>query len=282
MRAVNAVEGRAVVAIRNESDIDEQLGEVLHELGRRAKGIQGSVVVDANGLAIASNVPRKLDLSVVAAVSTLITQSAADAFENLATVGPEVIIMEGAEVILAVMPLGQGNASLLALVDKTANLGLVRIEMKRAALRGELILGIRGGGKDFTIRELFVIYQNGILIRHYSDSLRTDIDRDVLSGMLTAVQQFVRETLSSKAGKLDELRYGNYTIHFIRGQYCVAAAVVDGPNVEAARYPVSDALQDFEDKYVAVLEKWDGDNHGFKDIDECFLKVLGSSAKVGG
>lgn len=263
------VEGAASV----EADLVGQLEQVLRALSRKAKGIKGLVVVDANGLPIASDLNAKVDLGVIAAMSALITESATSVFENLGMAGPEIIMMEGRQSNIAATSLGQGNASLLAFLDKGANLGLMKIEMRRAALQIVEVLGIGSTGGS-TIAELFVMYANGLLIRHYSDSLRTDIDRDVLSGMLVAVQQFVKETLASKGGNLDEMHYGNHTIVFVRGNHTIAAVVVNGRDVEAVRYRVFDALEEFEDTFSQQLKAWDGDVQSFPGIDDLFHKVF--------
>ncbi|HEX9567169.1 MAG TPA: hypothetical protein VGA48_06180, partial [Thermoplasmata archaeon] len=194
-------------------------------------------------------------------------------FENIQMTGPSFIIMDGDQANVAVVQFAAGDVSLLTLVDRSANLGVLKIEMKRTAARIAEALGIAFGTAS-GISELFIITKAGILIRHYSDTLRTDLDRDILSGMLVAVQEFVKQTLSSKAGNLDELRYGTYTVHFVRGLHTIAAAVAKDLDAEHVKYAVSDALQDFEDRYAGILPTWNGDVSEFAGIDECFEKVL--------
>jgi len=116
--------------------------------------------------------------------------------------------------------------------------------------------------------------KGGLLIRHYSDSLRTDLDRDALSGMLVAVQQFVQQTLASKSGALNQLKYGAHSIFFFRGIHTVAAAVAEEGDVETLQYHVLDALQDFEDRYASTLESWNGDVAAFPGLDDIFEKVI--------
>jgi len=128
--------------------------------------------------------------------------------------------------------------------------------------------------KQSRISELFVMTKGGLLIRHYSDTLRTDVDRDILSGMLVAVQQFVQQTLVSKSGSLNELRFGDHRVCFFRSEHTIAAAVARGEDPEALRYQVMDALEDFEDRYAGVLGNWSGDMAAFPGMDDCFEKVL--------
>jgi len=211
-------ESRRKAALSNFSDegIEGQLGKILSEFRRKTNGIRGSVIADANGLTVASDIQSGVSPAVLSAMSTLIAQSGARVFENIQMSGPSFLIMDGDQANVAVVQFAAGDVSLLTLVDRAANLGVLKLEMKRTAARIAEALGLAFGTAS-GISELFIITKAGILIRHYSDSLRTDVDRDILSGMLVAVQEFVKQTLSSKAGNLDELRYGTYTVHFVRG-----------------------------------------------------------------
>lgn len=263
-----------IVRSRGLEGIEAQLDEVLQGLRQRIRGFQGSVVADSNGLTVASDIHGKLSPSVLAAMSTLIAQSAGSVFENIDMKGPDSILMEGPESNVVVMHIPDADVTLLALVEKTTNLGVLKIEMRRASqgIAGALgfsIKPVRSG-----ISELFIMTKGGLLLRHYSDTLRTDLDRDALSGMLVAVQQFVQVTLATKSGALNQLRYGEQSIFFLRGQHTVAAAVAKEENAEAVQYQVLDALQDFEDRYAATLESWNGDVNAFPGIDDCFDKIL--------
>ena len=268
-------ESRRKAALSNFSDegIEGQLGKILGEFRRKTTGIRGSVIADGNGLTVASDIQGAVSPAVLSAMSTLIAQSGARVFENIQMTGPSFIIMDGDQANVAVVQFAAGDVSLLTLVDRSANLGVLKIEMKRTAAKIAEALGIAFGTSS-GISELFIITKSGILIRHYSDTLRTDLDRDILSGMLVAVQDFVKKTLSSKAGNLDELRYGTYTVHFVRGLHTIAAAVAKDLDAEHVKYAVSDALQDFEDRYAGILPTWNGDVSEFAGIDECFEKVL--------
>ncbi len=269
----DAQEGSEIDAIPAEVGLEGQLEQILLALRRRAKGVRGSVIADANGLAVAGDIRTGMSSSVLSAMSTLIAQSAGSVFEALSLPNADFILMEGPQGNVAVMTMPDGDLTLLALVEKTANLGILRIEMKRAARAAAEVLGIVFGAHA-SLSELFILHKDGLLIRHYSDALRTDIDRDILGGMLVGVQDFVKQSLASKEGTLDQLRYGEYTIYFIRGAHVIAAAVAREGDSDSVQYQVLDALQDFEDKYRATLKEWTGDVNAFPGIDKCFEKVL--------
>lgn len=210
---------------------------------------------------------------VLSAMSTLIAQSTSSVFENLSLPDADFILMEGPAANVAVIKVSGGELTLLALVDKATNLGVLKLEMKRAAHRIEETLGLAFGHRA-EITELFVLHKNGILLRHYSDTLRTDMDREILGGMLVGVQDFVKQTLATKEGALDQMRYGEYTILFVRGSYAIAAAVVRDGDTEGVQYQVMDALQDFEERHGPTLKAWSGDMNAFPGIDACFEKLL--------
>lgn len=258
-----------------ETGLENDFEQILLQLRHRARGVRGSVIADANGLAVASDIRSGMNSGVLSAMSTLIAQSASSVFENLTMPNADFILMEGPAANVAVMTVSGGELTLLALVDKTTNLGVLKLEMKRAVHRIGDILGI-AFGRRAELTELFVLHKNGILLRHYSDTLRTDLDRDILGGMLVGVQDFVKQTLATKEGTLDQMRYGEYTILFVRGTYAIVAAVVRDGEMEGVQYQVMDALQEFEERYGPTLKAWTGDMNAFPGIDASFEKLIRS------
>lgn len=261
--------------MRTHYTLHDQLNSILEELSGRIRGVKAVVIADPNGLPLASRCPTGLDPSMISAVGTLLTQAAESAFDNMRFAIPEVITIKGKDAHVAAIGLPEGMASLIVLLEKHANVGLAEIEMRRSVLQVGLTIGA-GMPLPPRITELFILYNGGALIRHFSDTLRTESDRDILGGMLSAVQSFVRQILGSKDGALDEMRFGEYSIGFVRGERTIAAYIVGEGDHEAARYAVFDALKDFEEKYRLVLTDWKGFVQDFQGIDECFVKVLRS------
>ena len=58
------------------------------------------------------------------------------------------------------------------------------------------------------IDEVFLMYRDGRLIKHFTRRLKPDVDQDILSGMLTAVQEFVKDTFRGEEGELDQMKFG--------------------------------------------------------------------------
>jgi len=115
------------------------------------------------------------------------------------------------------------------------------------------------GGEGFAVEEVFVIYRDGRLIRHASRKLASEEDKDVLSSMLTAVQDFVREGLSKdEDSPLGSLEYGKNKIVLERSKNLLLAVAITGPEPEALRTEMKEVLSSIEAELGSVLAKWDG------------------------
>lgn len=130
------------------------------------------------------------------------------------------------------------------------------------------------------IEEVFLVYRDGVLIYHLSRSLSRDKDEDVLSGMLTAVQEFVRDAfVYGEHRELHLLDFGDYRIMIERGRTVYLAVVYSGKGSSLVRKRVRSVLDHIETAYRAVLAKWDGDMDkvvGARDlIREYLLKPNG-------
>src|SRR5437773_4474348 len=110
------------------------------------------------------------------------------------------------------------------------------------------------------IEEVFLVYRDGVLLYHLSRSLSQDKDEDVLSGMLTAVTEFVRDAfVYGEHRELHQLDFGDYRIMIERGRNLYLAVVYAGKGASVIRKKVRWVLDHIEAAYGSVLEKWDGD-----------------------
>ena len=130
------------------------------------------------------------------------------------------------------------------------------------------------------IEEVFLVYRDGVLIYHLSRSLTQDNDEDVLSGMLTAVQDFVRDAFRyGEHRELHHLDFGDYRILIERGKDVYLAVVYSGKDTGFVRKRVRSVIDRIEAVYGPVLAKWDGDMDkvvGTRDvIREHLLKTNG-------
>jgi len=128
------------------------------------------------------------------------------------------------------------------------------------AVAGAFVFVLLSRRKKVEIEEVFLVYRDGVLISHLSRTLMREKDEDVLSGMLTAVQEFVREAFQyGEHRELHKLDFGEYRILIERGKYVYLAVVYSGEESPQIRKKVRTVIERIEDQFGRVLEKWDGD-----------------------
>jgi hypothetical protein len=142
----------------------------------------------------------------------------------------------------------------------------------RRAIRGYVQREQAKIQKAFVIEEVFLIYRDGRLIAHNTRRLKADVDKDILTGMLTAVQNFVRESFQKdEDGILDEMHYGNLRIIIENGPFANMAVVINGPEPKDIRNKMKSILGEIHQTYGAYLAEWDGDTTA---LAEC-KKIIG-------
>jgi hypothetical protein len=115
--------------------------------------------------------------------------------------------------------------------------------------------------KEAIIEDLFLLnHKDGLLIKHETRRLRPDVDTDILTGMLTAVQQFVKDALrGDDYADLNEMTVGQMHILIGRGKWLVLAARIEGDGSQPWTASIERCIQDMEDHHWDQLEDWDGD-----------------------
>lgn len=114
----------------------------------------------------------------------------------------------------------------------------------------------------FVVNETFLIHRDsGLLLWHANQALdAADDDSDIISGMLTAIRDFAKETIGKdRDGQLDEIRYGNNHILLESAQYLYAAVVYEGIEPEGFRQLLRSQLININDANLRILRQYEGD-----------------------
>ncbi len=109
------------------------------------------------------------------------------------------------------------------------------------------------------IDEVFLIYKDGRLIKHFTRRIKPDVDQDILSGMLTAVQDFIRDSFRGESGDLNHMQFGRFQILMGNGRFITVAAVLMGDEIEPFRPQIIKAIDQMEADYEIILRDWDGE-----------------------
>jgi len=121
--------------------------------------------------------------------------------------------------------------------------------------------------RNTAIEDIFLLHRSGLLLKHYTRRLRPNVDSDVLSGMLVAVQDFIKDSFRGEKGGLNEIRFGEIRIVVMEGKWTILAAVVRGARPFDIQPELSGALSELEAKYEDPLTDWDGTMEQIADVD---------------
>ncbi len=113
----------------------------------------------------------------------------------------------------------------------------------------------------YQVDQVFLIHKDsGLLIQHlYREDIEVG-DSDAVSGMLTAIQDFTRDSFSaSKDEELDSINVGQFTVWLERGPYAVLACVIRGVAPYRLRETMREMLEIIHARYGRHLEHFNGD-----------------------
>jgi hypothetical protein len=127
----------------------------------------------------------------------------------------------------------------------------------------------------YLVEDVFLIHRDGRLIRHETRKYREEIDEDVFSGMLSVVQDFVKDSFQSKEKVgLKRLDFGESKILLERGKYVSVAAVVVGQEPMLLPLHVLEVIARIEDQFGQILESWSGLMSELSGIDELVKELI--------
>jgi hypothetical protein len=140
-----------------------------------------------------------------------------------------------------------------------------------------LLVLTRGYFAKMFIDETFLIYRNGSLIHHAVVGKQTDIDEDIFSGMLTAIQEFIRDSFKrTEDSPVKRVEFGERKIAIERGKYVFLAVVYSGHGTKRNLRPIKDAIKHVEMRHAEDLDGWNGFVGAFSDVGSILEKHLGN------
>ena len=130
----------------------------------------------------------------------------------------------------------------------------------------------RGDG----IEEVFLIHRSGLLLTHFSKTIKPEKDRDLLVAMLTAVQSFVHEAFTrGPGGELREMDFGEGKLVLCRGEMSSLAVLVHGRRTPIGlSRRVKRTLATVEGTFGEAILEWDGLAEDMAGADHLIAKGL--------
>lgn len=123
----------------------------------------------------------------------------------------------------------------------------------------------------FRVEHVFLIHRkSGLLLEHLAAADATARDPQLVSGMLTAIQDFVRDSFedpsAGDAGAIDSLRLGDLLLWCEGGPQAYLAAVIRGNPPETLRATLRDTLAKMHEDLHGALADYNGDNAPLGDL----------------
>src|SRR5262249_9106691 len=114
---------------------------------------------------------------------------------------------------------------------------------------------------------VFLIHRHtGLLIAHAASQDATSQDPQLVSSMLAAIQDFVRDSFAEQQG-LDSLRLGELRVWSEPGPFATLVAVIRGNPPEELHERFRSVLARIHAERPEALESFDGDSSGFADVE---------------
>ena len=141
---------------------------------------------------------------------------------------------------------------------------------------------------EFRVEQAFLINsRDGLPLLHVaSPSVVEASNQDLVAGMLTAIQDFVRDSFAEAGGQLDQLQVGELTVVIEQGPQACLAAVVRGSPPSNLRERLQERLERVHHEFGPALRAFDGDSAPFETgrpiLEDCLYQHLrpGSRASL--
>ncbi len=124
---------------------------------------------------------------------------------------------------------------------------------------GTTLIAWKRRKRPFIIRDLMLIHNDGFLMGRYAHHAAGEIDEDVLSGMLTAVLNFVEDSMATSAEALKTFGFKGYQVLVKRGSRTFVAVVYDGDLPQNIDSALKELVGTVERVYRKKLASWTGD-----------------------
>jgi len=114
---------------------------------------------------------------------------------------------------------------------------------------------------SYRVEQVFLIQNDsGLLMQHVQDELAVKSDPDAVSGMLTAIAQFVRDAFQAgeKEG-LEQVEIGDHTVLLVHGPSAYLACVVRGIPPGQMRQHCQEVIEQLHGRYARPLAEFNGD-----------------------
>jgi len=128
----------------------------------------------------------------------------------------------------------------------------------------------------FRVEQVFLIHKKtGLPIGHAVASAVAMQDPSLVSGMLSAIQDFVRDSFHTEQGQgINRMNVGDLDVWIEEGPYAILACVIRGIAPRELRDRMAEVLENVHQEYSAQLDQFDGDTAWFTKVNSELSRCL--------
>jgi OOP family OmpA-OmpF porin len=118
----------------------------------------------------------------------------------------------------------------------------------------------------YRVEQVFLIHlKTSLVLQHVVDPAVVTQDADMVSSMLSAIRDFVRDSFSTQQGdSLDSLQMGQLQVWIEQGPQAIIAAVIRGQAPQELRLSLKEKLEEAHRRFSRELEEFDGNPAPFE------------------
>lgn len=134
----------------------------------------------------------------------------------------------------------------------------------------------------YRVRQVFLIHRRtGLMLQHAVDEKGEFKDPDMVSAMLTAIKDFVKDSFDMEGeSEIETIEVGNYTLWIEQGPYAILAGIVEGNPPDELREIFKQALENIHLDFNRQLNRFDGDVTPFEEDTRHISLCLQKQAKA--
>jgi outer membrane protein OmpA-like peptidoglycan-associated protein len=128
----------------------------------------------------------------------------------------------------------------------------------------------------FRVEQVFLIHKKtGLPIGHAVASAVAMQDPSLVSGMLSAIQDFVRDSFHAAQGQgINRMNVGDMDVWIEEGPYAILACVIRGVAPRDLRDRMAEVLENVHREYSAELDQFEGDSAPFTKVHDEISRCL--------
>lgn len=128
--------------------------------------------------------------------------------------------------------------------------------------------------RPYALENIFLIHNDGRLIANVTKEENTILDKDVVSAMFTAVQEFVRDSFQKGEVGLKKLEIGDKTVVIEKGKSVYLALIYSGWPAKETFDMLPMLVRDVEERYKERVAKWNGTMKTVRGVDKMLQEYM--------